>query len=483
MVKLGDLCDDVWFQILSFVPTMKELQSFGQANKRAQHLIHKSSIMEDTFERFFRGYHCSGGGREEFRSLYSLERFVRHSVQRAPLRQCRVGVLTEQQRQSSRKYDRGKCGDDICLGYFGMRPLSGKIEQGPVIVWGDFDGVRILESFEGMQSGHGGEQKISSVGEEEESRVLTALSRQPPQDDPVTVFFVGFASGKVGRVRNKSHWEGRYRFETDAATRAHTDEVTSLCFLPCDSTESRNLISGSVDGTVWEYPNDAFSKPIRLFDTEAPVLSMATVVFQEQTLIATVDTQHLSLWAKWKNEEWSCRYQQAPCIGGLTAVTFVRKQDEQLFMVTGSNKGEIVLWRLDDLWELELVEPTPDCQAITKPVESTRVIGQLLFVNAGPHVHIFETPLSQDFPLVYQGELRSVSSYGSAVMGMELCHKRQTMITLARDGTVTEWSYKSFDIPSELVPIKSRNRSRSMTTSRKKRKRTRSRMARSREAR
>ena len=246
--------------------------------------------------------------------------------------------------------------------------------------------------------------------------------------------------------------------------------------------------------------------PTKMFDSgdpAKPVLGVSTALHMGEVFIATVETQYLCLWHRASstclddnddddnnnndNDEedgstngseeragsgqrqrtnttrrrtplgWCHKYTRINSTGGFTCVCSWQSRYGDFFLFAGDNVGMVHVYRLDDLLEMEHVASIKEYQwstqnkrsgtvpAISRPVENVQVMGRFLFVCAGRHVYLFDLPGRHTQTVECTGRLPKIASplHKTAIMSIELCHSRQCLTAMARDGGTVEWSYET----------------------------------------
>jgi len=294
----------------------------GQAKTKHTSFSHLENLMRVIYLRKFHlgsYFHLCWSWREEWERIFTFKkamkalkilpciRLTKPQMKDAMQMRSRVGILTRAEENSSIGYDDGSRSSPeiISLGYFSMTlfsydPIFPSLQA--VAISGDFCGVRIFPSLSCLlytpntfpKKGTRKKKEKScyfSVGEKK-SQVMVILpnplshstSNQQKQKPP-PCFFLGFADGSVMAVFAFTDQNFTTTYTTTCTTigSQHTDEVTTLCFLPNSlisktnerihgHSESRLLASGGVDGNVLIYPNavsyGVLSNPIRALGNE-----------------------------------------------------------------------------------------------------------------------------------------------------------------------------------------------------------------------
>eukprot|EP00978_Attheya_sp_CCMP212_P011306 scaffold27859_cov55-Attheya_sp.AAC.8 len=258
------------------------------------------------------------------------------------IRRATLGVLTPREESEAILYDNPASAPytnvQYCCGYFGMMPFhctgsSITIQKTPIVVWGDFPGVRIFDALQdvlyapspvahnpndiglepsskiattsrdGTSSSSEGERPVFTsvmAANDGGGPVLAVLACPPPKNsggsllEGMPCLFLGFASGMVmsicARISPSSDDDSggsSCEYTKISAVTPHTDEVTVLAFVPYSGTTTdlemtMMLVSAGVDGKVFLYPyallsrqNYALDNPVLVIEHKLGIFSIA----------------------------------------------------------------------------------------------------------------------------------------------------------------------------------------------------------------
>jgi WD40 repeat protein len=425
---MDEVSDDIFHHILSYLSSRQDLANLALMNARAFAFIHHDQKVNSLFKDFWYDQFGYKGDRQSYRSLYYIKKLVRN----APIslnRTRKAGLLTPVQEHAALLYDNGE--GAASLGYFGMDLLW---EHGPVAIWGDFPGVRVFcRGVQGVISDL--KRSVVSIGEDE-SHVLTLLSC--PEK---TSIFLGFSTGKVVCINTTFVGNDQYHFSCVSSSNFHTNEVTSLSFLP-----SGDLISTSVDGHVYRYPNvmvdGSLEEAFSICHVESPILTCCTIYYAGRTFLVTGDqSAYVTLWWEFEEKEWRHTYCRLDS-QGVPTQSLLWCDNKDLYVLIGDNDGKIHTWKVDDLFELEMMGVIDVLNGWS--VECLRVCGNIMLIGSGRKTVIFSLPDVRHSVPKLIGSLRchpNTQRFAS-VVSCFLCHSRQSLVTLCRDGTLHEYSYE-----------------------------------------
>ena len=297
--SMSNLSEDLLYQIASFLPTLSQLVSFCKTSKRSQHLLYRSVHSEKLFRGVFLRAFGEQGTRGNFeRDLSWRERwFMIRDLRRGLVQDCirppsamihqlkeTIGVLPTQDEREAIFYDNPEHADPqraYCNGYFGLErlylprpPNAGSDWQPPIIVRGDFNGIKIFSSmslFYRNQNGRGQMSRASdaafTLGDDEGGGQVLSLIHCDLNDQESMLIdpnqpccFIGYASGRVAAVSaTLTECKSKYALTIAGEHHAHGSEVTDLAFVNCSSSEENKnvpvLFSSCCDGMVYFYPN------------------------------------------------------------------------------------------------------------------------------------------------------------------------------------------------------------------------------------
>ncbi|KAL7484999.1 hypothetical protein ACHAW6_010589 [Cyclotella cf. meneghiniana] len=407
--SLDQLHEDLLMHVVSFIPTLTQLVLFCSTSKRALALLEKTTHAEYLYRGLFLkkfGYQGSRGNydmnmswKDRWEMVYCLKRSMnRHPnldisalpISRSRLRRT-VGVLSTHDEEDAIIYDNPDYSlpdRDACNGYFGLHvlhlpppPNASKNWQSPVLLHGDFNGVKIFNSLQSaIRKPVEGEEEQSarfvSLGDDDHGgQVLSIihcdfdLSSTWITRDGNTVSppccFIGYASGRVAAVTaTLSDDSQQYNFMISSQSHAHDFEVTCFAFVQI-AKNTTVLFSACCGGAIRFYPN-ALNK--QCFDLQCDlaftnfygcgIFSMASTVIESEdngmfTLLCTGDRDgKIRLWLvgsdvlNKKNFRHLGHYNSSTQTGtGFHLVTRAKFITDDL-LVTGTNQGDVRIWRL-----------------------------------------------------------------------------------------------------------------------------------------
>ena len=230
--SLDQLNEDLLFHVASYIPNLRSLATFCSTSKRAHALF----INAAKSERLLRGVYLNKYGergaqghfntniswRDRWSTINYFKNVFRHSSEpEAPpngsLRRT-IGVLSDQDEQDAIFYDNQEYSDperDHCNGYFGMHvlhlpppPNASDNWQPPILLHGDFNGVRIFDSpqdaFHNPITGRENAARFLSLGDDEYGGQVLSIIHCGDTEGYYTVgsptCFLGYASGRVAAV-------------------------------------------------------------------------------------------------------------------------------------------------------------------------------------------------------------------------------------------------------------------------------------------
>ncbi|KAL3781869.1 hypothetical protein HJC23_005409 [Cyclotella cryptica] len=408
--SLDHLHEDLLLHVASFIPTLTTLVLFCSTSKRANDLLKNGTHSEDLYRGLFLkkfGYQGSRGNydmnmtwKDRWEMVHCLKRSMnRHPnfdvstlpISRSSLRRT-VGVLSAQDEEDAIIYDNPEYASpdrEMCNGYFGLQvlhlpppPNAPKNWQPPVLLHGDFNGIKIFNSLDdAIRKPLEGEDELNarfvSLGDDEHGgQVLSIIhcdfdlasiwtatdgsAVSPP------CCFVGYASGRVAAVSaTLSDESQQYNFTISSQSHAHDFEVT--CFSFVQITKNTTLLfSACCGGSIRFYPN-ALNK--QYFDLQCDlaftnfygcgIFSMASTVIESKdnrtfTLLCTGDRDgKIRLWLvgsevlSKRNFRHLGHYNSSTQTGtGFHLVTRAKFINDDL-LVTGTNQGDVRIWRLE----------------------------------------------------------------------------------------------------------------------------------------
>ncbi|KAL7545746.1 hypothetical protein ACHAWF_009099 [Thalassiosira exigua] len=377
------LGDELLHHVASLVPTLSQLAALCGTCRRGRRLLHRSVHSEDLLRGVFLRAFGERGTRGNFetdltwRQRWGLVRGLRAGMtgnngagelRPADDRLLRdtIAVLPPRDEGEAIHYDNPGLAADSeeahCNGYFLMEalrglpppPRAGADWRPPVMLLGDFSGVRIfpsraallrpVEDEEGGGSdgigngdendnagsdrdayGDGGDQpRFISVGDDEGGgQVLSLLHCELPRGSSDTYAgggsrpccFIGYASGRVAAIAATPTAAGdQYTFAISGFCDAHESEVTALTVVDCGSRGDAQpvLFSACCAGKVRFYPHSfepscgsTLDVSVPAFSNyyDCPIFSMASTVIRSGddsfSVLCTGDRDgNIRLWLK-----------------------------------------------------------------------------------------------------------------------------------------------------------------------------------------
>ena len=427
--SMDRVSEDLLYHIASFLPSIKQLLSFCRTSKRVYHLLYKSVHSENLFRGTF--LRCFGPEgtignfesnltwRERWAMIKGLRRGLvlqtkldismtrSHCNANVDTRQLRetIGVLPPQEEREAFFYDNPHLlttNRAHCNGYFGMDvlhlpppPNAPANWRPPVVLRGDFNGIRIFESLEEAAFVHESSNcckdhsRFVSLGHDEDGGQVLALIQcdlnlsvgQTNNDDNSSLcFFIGNASGRVASIAaTLSDDGGRYTFSVSAWYHAHDNEITALTIVNCSATLDKYepvLFSACCGGQVYFYPNALnqnilhstgrkMEESLLAFTNyyDCPIYSMTSSVIhsgcQSLSVLCTGDRDgNVRLWLKpdvdfvglctSKSQKFRHLqvYKSSSQVGpGCHLVTRMKIIQNHL-LVAGTNNGDVRIWQL-----------------------------------------------------------------------------------------------------------------------------------------
>ncbi len=314
LINVAQLEDVLVYEILSFIPHVQDIISFSMVSKFYQRIVndsqHSNNLLKQAYSCRFGKSRMLEVGRLRRCSWMDIwkdiPKFHRSLKIQNSLEEGTLVLAKETSQNGFKSYKRSNKGIGILQrqkelqavlydnaaqvpiadrsgyppGYSGMLCFNitlppsisriddvaiGRKEQ--IAFWGDFDGLRVCDSFEHV-SDDSKRIQFHSVGEARIGKVVTVLPSPPPSQSEGRnhhprrpCLYLGCHSGAVigispvpGSDRSTLHSYGM-----SAMTFAHASEVTALSFLPkADASGDKVLLSAGRDGKVNCYPN-AFS--------------------------------------------------------------------------------------------------------------------------------------------------------------------------------------------------------------------------------
>jgi WD40 repeat protein len=381
---------------------------------------------------------------------------------------------------------------DVCKGYVGMQalnnlpkpPNAGGTWEPPLLLHGDFEGIKIYDSARGLLSGK--RRAYMSLGEEHGQ--VTALvackyvENPSDTDEKIPCCFLGYDSGAVVCLTvSLSEDESTYHFFVERhTTDGHSSKVSAMTIMSCKSNEDRQqpvLFTACYGGQVFYYPNamnpmtDFDLKPSLAFSNShpdlCPILSMTSSTFTNDNkisiLVCTGDRDgSVRLWLA-PNDLLS---DTKPPSGGIFrqvkwykskgkhCVTKTKFINESV-LVSGNNQGDIRIWDVEGIAENDDTVPGLTLRYFLKsahngPVETALSIGDVVVTSGGNDGNLvaWDATSGQRLGAVlcHYGQETFDESTGekgtvkSCVMGATVVKKR--LVSLCRDGALAEWYFR-----------------------------------------
>lgn len=391
-----------------------------------------------------------------------------------------------------------------CVGYFGLRPLAG----GNVAVWGDFAGLRVAPSWDALLNPRSQERdRLVAIHDEKQSQVMGL--RVNPKDD--RQFFLGFASGVVMALVLQDGDAQETQVKSSCTSHSFEITCLAIVPDPSRDDHPGYLVSACVNGDVCLYPRALteldLEYKVRLHETHDaiqafPVYTMSATVFGHTQSVLCLGGQGHRL-QLWQLQEDDCsshgksgglrvvgvqyfeyedpevdfsdddEVEDAQTDHNATCVTFVGpltalhgRQDRATpatdFLVLGTSRGRVMVWDLVDHAEdmhrpyLELRHCYGKVQAGC--VESIERVGNMVFTTGGREgvVKVIDLVSRATLAtlLVHPGRMLAPQRPAvpvrlkCAVITSWVCHERQSIICLCRDGHIGEWSFQVQTLPA-----------------------------------
>jgi len=433
--------DDTILCLMEYIPSSADLWNFASTSRRTW-IMCNDEIHDDRFHRslylhmYFKGSKylirsrlkyqndrtkfntrdasTAWSWKKEFHRQRILERSLKLSAKYVDndtsdrKKRKRVGILSTKDEDESAQYDEPRIVSlsnnavhEFSFGYFGIEAfsLAGLRDEmippsfgsdSPVVVWGDFHGVRIFKSIDCFlyenenNDEYGVNPNVQSIGQEFGQQVLTVLtcpfdskcnkSNVKKKTNSFPCFFLGLADGTVvavmatfNKLCNKKDLCSQCTFTTRTSTvteesyHAHGDEVTSLCFLK-HANESLVLVSASVDGTVLLYPHavccGSLDKTLLAVTniSSSPVLALTSALSQDGGDILFTGDQigYINIWLSKKksfNFHWHSSHKatfsnRTNIAGRRIIVTHICLAMNR-YLISANNSGEIMIWDIE----------------------------------------------------------------------------------------------------------------------------------------
>jgi hypothetical protein len=286
-VSLGQLNKDTLHYIASFLPSLSALASFCSVSKETNILLKHSNrselLLRGLFLKKFKSS-CQLFKHLTWRDQWirminfrrGFERIGSPSEIACTVLPTSLGLLPTHIEQSAILYDNPMYGAEDSHGYSGMQilhnlphPPNAQEWEAPLIVHGDFNGVRICRSVDDLinHSGSINQDCFVPLGHDEDGGEVLSLMLSPSdlltldsnvEDVSPPCCFVGFASGRVAAIHaTLTDDKTQYNF-TMAEYHAHSFEVTCLAVVNFKSSDGNPfpvLFSACCGGDVSYYPH------------------------------------------------------------------------------------------------------------------------------------------------------------------------------------------------------------------------------------
>ncbi|KAL3786930.1 hypothetical protein HJC23_013265 [Cyclotella cryptica] len=507
----NELCNDVLYNIASFLPTVQSLVSFCLTSKRVSIILENPSLSENLyrciFVSMFGGERCEHGDydinltwKQRWARVHAINTGLQSFTRTMSKSSCTIlpksiGVLRRQAEDEAlyqdnpefTPLDRG----NLSPGYFGVHKMSnlppppnaGIDWEPPIILNGDFNGIRIFDSIQNFISGK--KRNFSSILNENDGQVLSLArckwNQEACKAQNPPCCFLGFASGCVSALTaTLSSDGGGYVFSTERQHHAHSCEVTALTIVDCSSTTDQTgkiLFSASHGGQVCYYPNamnplENFNmKSYPAFSNSHPIFSMTSTVISKEndsTILLCIGDSNgtVGVWSASSGLLSRCnegseifhliaRHESARQYL-VTALTFVQKN----MFVSGDNQGDIRVWDLDcthgsmrnaDNLSLSLKLRRHIKSAHNGSVELCMNIRNVLMTSGGNDGNIvgWDTVSWKKIGVFccHQGKdvlhptTQASHVLKSCVVGAILTGRDGRLVSLCRDGVISEWVY------------------------------------------
>lgn len=504
--SMNMLSEDLLYQIASYLPSLSQLVSFCQTSKRSQYLFYQSVHSEKLFRGIFLRSFGDQGTRGNFeRDLTWRERWLMvRDLRRGLVQQCirppnavtrqvraSVGVLPPQDESDAIYYDNYEHGDPeraYCNGYFGMEtlhlphpPNAAPSWQPPVIVRGDFNGIRIFSSYTLFYQNGRNRNDVITIGDDEEGGQVLSLIQCDDLSDQREEFqrpccFIGYASGRVAAVCATLNASGdNYIFVISGTAHAHGSEVTALTFVNCSSSEDDKevpvLFSACCGGKVYCYPNALNSEQGFCLEKsllaitnsqDCPIFSLTSTTINSFSVLCTGDRDgNISLWIKSDDDlvglctsttekfrlikKYKSSTQSGTSYHLVTRAMFIHDN----MLITGTNNGDVRLWQLQCRIDSSRSSPYPhltlryDLNGIHNgAVELLVNVGDVLLTSGGNDGCLIGWDINTGLKLgsvrCHHGRCMHNTSLKSCVVDLLISAKDSTMISVCRDGSLKQ---------------------------------------------
>ena len=390
---------------------------------------------------------------------------------------------------------------EISKGYTGLQslnslpkpPNSSNLWDPPLLLHGDFDGIKIYDSAIDFLCDK--RREYISIGEEHGRVTALAVCKflevgESTANAPCC--FIGYDSGSVASLTAALSDDGMsYNFSVEHHRHVHNSKVSAMTIMDCKSLSDGShpdavLLSACYDGQVFYYPNAL--NPECGFDMThtpafsnshpdlCPILTMTSTAFVENDkqfcLVCTGDREgSVRLWlakddllegkpsseAAFNQVKWY-KSKGKHCV---TMAKFVNSY----MLVSGNNQGDIRIWNLITMDETDedFHDIVPGLtlfhsfkHAHNGPVETAMSLGDVIITSGGNDGNLFGWDATSGKQLgaisCHYGQETFDETTGekgvvkSCVVGAQVVNNR--LISLCRDGVLAEWRFSFTQIDS-----------------------------------
>jgi WD40 repeat protein len=382
---------------------------------------------------------------------------------------------------------------EISKGYTGLQTLNSlpkppqvKHWDPPLLLYGDFDGIKIYDSAADFFCEK--RREYISIGEKHGQVTALAVCKFLEVGESTTnapCCFIGYDSGSVASLTAALSDDGRsYNFSVEHHRHVHNSKVSAMTIMDCKSLSDGShpnvvLLSAGYDGQVFYYPNAL--NPESSFDMThtpafsnshpdlCPILTMTSTTFVEDDkqfcLVCTGDREgSVKLWlasddilkgdppneATFHHIKWY-KSKNKHCV---TMAKFVNSH----MLVSGNNQGDIRIWNLITMDETDedyhgIVPGLTLCysfkHAHNGPVKTAMSLGDVIITSGGNDGNLFGWDATSGKQLgvisCHYGQETVDETTGekgvvkSCVVGAQVMNNR--LISLCRDGVLSEWRF------------------------------------------
>lgn len=506
------LGNDILYNIASFFPTAQSLVTFCFTSKRVNTILGNPFVSEKLYRCYyvnmFGRESCEGGDfgsdrtwKERWANVYSVKRGWQALTRTTLKSSCAaiessVGVLRRQVEEEALYQDNPEFTphdrDNLSPGYFGIHaltnlppPPNANIDWAPpIILNGDFNGVKVFDSLQDFTSTK--KENFLSIGDENDGQVLSlVLCQWNPQTSNThnpPCCFLGHASGCVAALTATLSSDGDdYVYSIERQHHAHNCEVTALTIVDCTTTDGRPgpiLFSACHGGRVCYYPHamnpiqNFNMKSFPAFSNSRPIFSMTSTAIAKGNdstiLICTGDSDGaIWLWSASSGLLGTChadnvafhQIQRFETRGKhlVTAMKFIQRN----VLVSCCNQGDIRVWDLhctnSAVSNSDQVLPSLQLRRHLKSahngsVEMCMNVGDILLTSGGNDGNIagWDTMTWEKIGALccHQGKdavhptTRTRDVIKSCVVGAILTRKDNRLVSLCRDGVIFDWIYE-----------------------------------------